>query len=172
MIFPLYSQPQGPPFSCQTTLRLGVGVISSNSLKLLSPHFPRCCPGLADDPPGAHGAGAKLLRVDLTGPLAGCEPHLLDPLYTGPGSFLVSPPLKLGQVGVCPASPVPGLVGLWFVVAERGHISRSQTSSLLGSRQNMAVGPKGVESHQPSRTQGNLSPGKDSCSPQVHQPSL
>ncbi|XP_027481606.1 glucose-6-phosphatase 3 isoform X4 [Zalophus californianus] len=52
----------------------------------------RCCPGLADDPPGAHGAGAKLLRIDLTGPLAGCQPHLLDPLYTGPGSFLVHQP--------------------------------------------------------------------------------
>ncbi|XP_044103745.1 glucose-6-phosphatase 3 isoform X3 [Neovison vison] len=52
----------------------------------------RCCPGLAHDPPRAHGAGAKLLRIDLTGPLAGCQPHLLDPLYTGPGSFLVHQP--------------------------------------------------------------------------------
>lgn len=71
--------------------------MSPNSLKLLSPHSFRCCPGLADDPPGARTAGAKLLRVDLSGPLAGCQPHLLDPLYTGPGSFMVSPALKLGQ---------------------------------------------------------------------------
>ncbi|XP_023377341.1 glucose-6-phosphatase 3 isoform X2 [Pteropus medius] len=52
----------------------------------------RCCPGLADGPPGTYGAGAKLLRVDLTGSSAGCQPHLLDPLYTGPGSFMVNQP--------------------------------------------------------------------------------
>ncbi|XP_070248966.1 glucose-6-phosphatase 3 isoform X3 [Myotis yumanensis] len=52
----------------------------------------RCGPGLADDPPGARTAGAKLLRVDFSGPLAGCQPHLLDPLYTGPGSFMVHQP--------------------------------------------------------------------------------
>nr|XP_019607817.1 PREDICTED: glucose-6-phosphatase 3 isoform X2 [Rhinolophus sinicus] len=49
----------------------------------------RCCSGLADGPPGAHGARAKLLRADFTSALAGCQPHLLDPLYTGPGSFMV-----------------------------------------------------------------------------------
>lgn len=75
------------------------GFISPNSLKLLSLHFPRCCPGLADGPPGTYGAGAKLLRVDLTGSSAGCQPHLLDPLYTGPGSFMVSSTLKHGQAG-------------------------------------------------------------------------
>ncbi|XP_023584920.1 glucose-6-phosphatase 3 isoform X1 [Trichechus manatus latirostris] len=52
----------------------------------------RCCPGLADDPPGAHGTGAKLLWFDGTGSHAGRQPHLLDPLYTGPGSFLVHQP--------------------------------------------------------------------------------
>ncbi|XP_023366782.1 glucose-6-phosphatase 3 isoform X3 [Otolemur garnettii] len=49
----------------------------------------RCCPRLADGSPGTHGAGAKLLWIDSTGPHAGCQPHLLDPIYTGPGSFLV-----------------------------------------------------------------------------------
>ncbi|XP_036739115.2 glucose-6-phosphatase 3 isoform X2 [Manis pentadactyla] len=52
----------------------------------------RCYPGLADGPPGAHGAGAKLLRTNLTGPLTGRQPHLLDSLYTRPGSFLVHQP--------------------------------------------------------------------------------
>ncbi|XP_037347674.1 glucose-6-phosphatase 3 isoform X2 [Talpa occidentalis] len=52
----------------------------------------RCCSGLADVPPGSYGAGAKLLRVDLTGSFAGCQPHLLDPLHTGPRSFLVHQP--------------------------------------------------------------------------------
>lgn len=75
------------------------GFISTNSLKLLSFHSPRCCPGLADGPPGTYGAGAKLLRVDLTGSPAGCQPRLLDPHYTGPGSFMVSSALKHGQVG-------------------------------------------------------------------------
>nr|XP_044600701.1 glucose-6-phosphatase 3 isoform X2 [Equus asinus] len=72
-------------------LSLG-GFIVPNSLKLLSPNSPRCCPGLADGSPGTHGAGAKLLWVDLTGPLTGHQPHLLDPLYAGPGSFLVHQP--------------------------------------------------------------------------------
>ncbi|XP_062937254.1 glucose-6-phosphatase 3 isoform X3 [Cynocephalus volans] len=49
----------------------------------------RCCPGLADGSPGAHGAGAKLLWVDCASPHAERQSHLLDPLYTGPGSFLV-----------------------------------------------------------------------------------
>ncbi|XP_027623636.1 glucose-6-phosphatase 3 isoform X2 [Tupaia chinensis] len=52
----------------------------------------RCCPGLADGPPGTHGAGAKFLWVDGIGPHAGCQSHLLDPLYPGPGSFLVHQP--------------------------------------------------------------------------------
>ncbi|XP_017731514.1 glucose-6-phosphatase 3 isoform X4 [Rhinopithecus roxellana] len=52
----------------------------------------RRCPGLADDSPGACGAGAKLLWVDRTGPHARQQPHLLDPLYAGPGSFLVHQP--------------------------------------------------------------------------------
>nr|XP_044600703.1 glucose-6-phosphatase 3 isoform X3 [Equus asinus] len=78
-------------FSCQAVLSLG-GFIVPNSLKLLSPNSPRCCPGLADGSPGTHGAGAKLLWVDLTGPLTGHQPHLLDPLYAGPGSFLVHQP--------------------------------------------------------------------------------
>lgn len=85
--------------------------MSPNSLKLLSPYSSRCCPGLADDPPGACTAGAKLLRVDLSGPFAGSQPHLLDPLFTGPGSFMVSSALKLGQAG-----PVlPNLYLAWWV---------------------------------------------------------
>lgn len=48
------------------------GYISPNSLKLLSLYSLRCCPGLADGPPGTYGAGAKLLRFDLTGSPAGC----------------------------------------------------------------------------------------------------
>nr|XP_017536365.1 glucose-6-phosphatase 3 isoform X2 [Manis javanica] len=52
----------------------------------------RCYPGLADGPPGAHGAGAKLLRTNLIGPLTGRQSHLLDSLYTRPGSFLVHKP--------------------------------------------------------------------------------
>ncbi|XP_024781834.1 glucose-6-phosphatase 3 isoform X3 [Pan paniscus] len=52
----------------------------------------RRCPGLADDSPSAYGAGAKLLWVDCTGPHARHQPHLLDPLYNGPGSFLVHQP--------------------------------------------------------------------------------
>ncbi|XP_016047481.1 glucose-6-phosphatase 3 isoform X4 [Erinaceus europaeus] len=52
----------------------------------------RCCPGLADDPPSACETGAKLLWADLTVSLAGCQPHLLDPLNPGPGSLLVHQP--------------------------------------------------------------------------------
>nr|XP_045014673.1 glucose-6-phosphatase 3 isoform X2 [Jaculus jaculus] len=52
----------------------------------------RCSLGLADDPSGAHGAGAQLLWVDCLGPNAGCQPHLLDSVYAGLGSFLVHQP--------------------------------------------------------------------------------
>ncbi|XP_016787203.1 glucose-6-phosphatase 3 isoform X3 [Pan troglodytes] len=58
----------------------------------VAPRAHRRCPGLADDSPSAYGAGAKLLWVDCTGPHARHQPHLLDPLYTGPGSFLVHQP--------------------------------------------------------------------------------
>ncbi|XP_023419081.1 glucose-6-phosphatase 3 isoform X4 [Cavia porcellus] len=52
----------------------------------------RCSPGLVDDPPSPHGAGAQFLWSDCTGPHAGCQPHLLDPHYAGPGPFLVHQP--------------------------------------------------------------------------------
>ena len=116
MIFPLYGQPQVPLLTNYPAVR-GEGH-SPKLLEAAVTRFPRCCPGLADDPSGAHGAGAKFLWIDLTGPLAGCQPHLLDPLYTGPGSFLVSSALKLGEIGASPASPLSGLVALWFAVVK------------------------------------------------------
>ncbi|XP_048222997.1 glucose-6-phosphatase 3 isoform X2 [Perognathus longimembris pacificus] len=52
----------------------------------------RCCPRLADGPPGAHGTRTKLLWADCLKSHARGQPHLLDPLYTGLGSFLVHQP--------------------------------------------------------------------------------
>lgn len=175
---PASVEPRGPPlylslFPCQAALQLGVGVgrvISPNSVKLPSLHSPRRCPGLADDSPGACGAGAKLLWVDRTGPHARHQPHLLDPLYAGPGSFLVSLALKPGQAGPCPISPAPSLVCLWFIIAKKGHITYSHRPSQAQSR-TWEWAPR-ADGEEPVAFYVPASPGKDSSSPQVHQPSL
>uniref|UniRef100_A0A9L0IS37 Glucose-6-phosphatase catalytic subunit 3 n=1 Tax=Equus asinus TaxID=9793 RepID=A0A9L0IS37_EQUAS len=81
------------PAAYYASRRVGIAVLWISLIaEWLNLVFKWCCPGLADGSPGTHGAGAKLLWVDLTGPLTGHQPHLLDPLYAGPGSFLVHQP--------------------------------------------------------------------------------
>nr|XP_042138823.1 glucose-6-phosphatase 3 isoform X2 [Peromyscus maniculatus bairdii] len=85
------SGPGSPSGHCMVTGAALWPIMTAISSQVASRSH-RCCPWVADGPPGAHGTGTQLLWVDCSGPHAGCQPHVLDSLYIRPGSFLVRQP--------------------------------------------------------------------------------